>query len=746
MHFKNKKQILNLAFIAALSVQTGCGMLGEKDPAITQTPPQEKGCLNDATDLFGRYSRGEISEAEWKSSFDCVNTSLDFFTDFVRGTTKSSYTVSDMYIFASKFVMNNKPLDRNLMQSMFQLKRALIGGNSGEFTKEEIQSFKNLLPKFRDITADLLPYLSQQKRNNDYQTYFEMADAFERAGEQAADVMNSLPVGTLSEKALDDLIISLTKTLDIEIMDGLAQKAFIAKWLFFNSRPDAMEPQDWSRLIKTGFGLGGLFYAASLAPKGDAMKDYQYREFIAGVATRAKKYFDAAVDAHGGVIPLPLFDELIDQVPAEYLPANAQILKQSLRPIVRKFLQSDSKIGVDHAVINTVYKLANTWVEDMGLLDRFYTQLGLNEEGVAPSLFAEYANQYLSSLSDPAQRARFEILKNRMLEFKPLYYRNEPKIMFAPGVDYSKIQHVVVLSLYPFIEHLHQVYGSGNGFFIENDFQLVYAQFTDLLYALKMIDPTVSNFAGKRFLDLDLFTPASDGNGQADFKEITYFALMAISAGEMTAKMREEITPKCDQNLGIDILGWKWLSIPCFREEFHNKLPYWLTYFPYTKEFFTNLDEETRQKVLIWIEHGARRNGFSEENVGHYDFKSFPTVLTYAESLFTRFDQNGNQKLDRAEIFNGFPVFKILLAKKANMPASKNTMLQGIFTYIVKHKQMPDTASASGIAKLVWWLSIFKLPTTKISTDRAGVFNIICILGLPESPAQQELTKTICRP
>lgn len=744
MYFSNIKKTASLFILA--SALTACGMLGEKAPPLNKTPPPEEGCLNQATDLMGRYSRGEISESEWKSSFECVNKNLDFFTDFVRGASKNSYTLSDMYVFASQFVMTDKPLDKKLMRGLFQLKRALLGGSSSEFTKEEIQIFKNILPKFADITAALIPYLSQTKRATDYHQYFELIDAFERAGEQASDIINSLPVNTLSEKALDELIVSLAKTLDVEVVDGLAEKLFAAKWLLLNSRPDAMEPQDWARLTRIGFGLGGIAIAATQAPHGNAMEDYPYREFLSGLALRARPYLDSAIQAHGGNIPLPLIDELIDLVPAERLPAQAQILKQSFRPIVRQILQSQTKTGIDTHVIDTLYKVASTWVQDMGLLDRFYEHADLNPRGVPVSIFKTAAQQFEDSLSNPEMKARFNILKTRMLAFKPMFYDNQPQILFTTGVDYSKIQHQVVLSLYPIVELLHDVYGSGEDYFVESDFQFVYSQFTDILFALKMNDPTVSNFAGKRFLDLDLFTPVSNGDGKAQFNEIIYFVMMATSAGQMTAKMREEITAKCDQNLGIDILGWKWVPISCFRTEFHDRLPYWLTYFPHTKAFFESLDPASKAKVLTWIEHAARRNGLSEENVGRYDFKSFPTVLTYAESLFSRFDQNYNQKLDRPEILNAFPVFKILLAQKANMPMSKNTMLQGIFTYIVKYKQMPDTASAKGIAKLVWWLTTFKFPTTKISTDRGGVFNIICILALPESPAQQELTKTICRP
>ena len=145
---------------------------------------------------------------------------------------------------------------------------------------------------------------------------------------------------------------------------------------------------------------------------------------------------------------------------------------------------------------------------------------------------------------------------------------------------------------------------------------------------------------------------------------------------------------------------------------------------------------------MIWLEHGSRRNGYTNVEFDKFDIGAMATVLHYTENLFTRFDGDQSEVLGKSEVMDAYPVFKNLLAKKAKV--TNDYMLRGIFSYIVKYRAMPETSGIGNLAKLGVWLAIYALPTTNYSADRLGVFNIVCQLAAPESQAQIDATASLC--
>ncbi|MBC7396479.1 MAG: hypothetical protein H7333_03465, partial [Bdellovibrionales bacterium] len=194
-----------------------------------------------------------------------------------------------------------------------------------------------------------------------------------------------------------------------------------------------------------------------------------------------------------------------------------------------------------------------------------------------------------------------------------------------------------------------------------------------------------------------------------------------------------------------DLMGWTWIPSDCFRKEFHARLTDWIDQFPRLKKYWLTRSPADQEKALIWLEHGSRRNGYSQEDFGKFDIAAMATVLHYTESLFTRFDINQSEVLSKSEVGDAYPVFKTLLAKKAKVSGSNDFLLKGVFTYIVNYREMPITSGVGNISKLGYWLGIYNLPTTNYSADRVGVFNIVCQLAAPESSSQADLTKTICQ-
>ena len=747
-----------LTIAATLFSVTGCGLLGQKDTPAATSSVGAGGCLDNSKDLVNRYITGEMSQTEWTGAFTCVNDSLKFFTEWVHGSNQNAYTQGDMYTLVTKFLITNGPVHIDLLNGAFSLKSALFGGDSQQFTKDEIDLLKTSLTRLSQITADLIPYLQlRQESNPPLQNVLEMTTAFKRAGDQLGDYVATLPTGYLTQDALTTLINELSTTLNIPLIDNLGQKIFLAKWLVFNTRADTIEQTDWPQFFRTAMSLSGILlaYKTAVGPLDpnnpnqvmDRLKDdYRFREFIWNLVEQAKPYIDNSIAAHGGITPFPLFDHVIDNLPDDILPdVQRDILKRAIRPLFRRFLLSSSQEGVDQQLVDTVYGLGSELVAQLGLLDRFYEQTGLDRDSASPTAMTTDLNQFASTLK-PDDLARFTNVKNAILNYKPLFFKNSGSILFDQGVGYSRYQALLSIAVTLVGTHLQKTYGSSPGVFLVGDFTSFFTDYSELLNALKLVDGSIIDYGRKRFQEVDLFTPVSDGNQQVSMPELVNYAMIIASSATLGSKMQTEITHSCDIGLGTDPMGWTWLPANCFRLQFHDRLAYWLDNFPHLKAFWLTLTVAEQQQAMMWLEHGTRLDGYNNKNLGKDDIGAFATVLHYTESLFTRFDQNSNDTLSKSEIGNAYPVFKSLIAKKANLGTSSDYLLKGIFTYIVKYREMPDTSNIGSIAQLAWWLVKYDIPTTKYSADRTGVFNIVCQLAAPQTADQQAATKTICKP
>ena len=764
--------LLKITISAALMMSTGCGMLGNKTlpKAGGGNGVADNGCLNNSKNLVGRFLDGSISKSEWKGAFDCVNQSLGFFTDYVRGTSQDAYTPGDMYNLVKGFLITNRDVKPELLMGAFSLKSALFGGSSREFTKEEVELLKNSLERLQSITGELIPYLGiRQHPNPTPAELLELSAAFKRAGDQLADFVNTLPVGALSSGALNTLIRELTHSLELPIIDELGDKVFLAKWMMFNSRRDAIEDGDWPRIFRTSFGLGGIAIALKtaigpdpLSPSANlasrVMNDTGFRDFLWELLVQARPYIEESLTAHNGMTPFPLFDHVVDALPDSFLNSlPKRSIKMAFRPLIRKVLLSSTKGGVDQAVIDTVYNFIGDIVADLRALDRFYERTGIDRESVNPQVMAQTLEAYVSSIGDPGERARFRTIKSKILTYRPQFRKRQGTngeihtIQFGPGIGYSHYQNFLVLALERTARHILKAYAGNRDFLVDTEVTAFFKDFSDILFAMKIVDATIPNFGGKRLQDMDLFTDASDGNLQGSLVELVNYAMIIISSGELTDRMRAEITPVCDQGLGTDIMGWTLVPAQCLRSQFHDRLDYWISDdFPRLSAFWRTLNAEEKRKAMIWLEHGSRRNGYTEEEYGKFDIGALGVILYYTESLFNRFDFNATETLSKAEVNSAYPVFKELLRKTASekgLNTGNDFLLKGIYTYIVRYQEMPATpASVANLAKLAWWMATYSLPTTRYSTDRYGVFNIVCQIAKPENPNQAPPNAEVCKP
>jgi hypothetical protein len=198
-------------------------------------------------------------------------------------------------------------------------------------------------------------------------------------------------------------------------------------------------------------------------------------------------------------------------------------------------------------------------------------------------------------------------------------------------------------------------------------------------------------------------------------------------------------------------MGWTLMPSVCFRSQFHDRLSHWIEEdFPRLSAYWKTLSVEEQRKGMMWLEHAARRNGYSEENFGKADSGAMAVILYYTESLFNRFDLDASEGLSRNEVNSAYPVFRELIRKTASekgLNTSSDFLLKGIYTYIVRYEEMPlQPANAANAAKLTLWMAKYSFPSTDYHTDRHGIFNIVCQIANPENPSQSTPNSVVCAP
>jgi hypothetical protein len=105
-------------------------------------------------ELFsGEYTTEMADQKKILATFGCIDRALDIFSEFTRGSTPDSYTSRELQLFANRYLPEKTPIQDPFIRSIFELKRAIIGGNASTITKSEIKLLRDKLDLFANLIA-----------------------------------------------------------------------------------------------------------------------------------------------------------------------------------------------------------------------------------------------------------------------------------------------------------------------------------------------------------------------------------------------------------------------------------------------------------------------------------------------------------------------------------------------------------------------------------------------------------------
>ncbi len=707
-----RRLTLGFALIFSLIAGTSCGVLGQKEDVQRKIDFKGKACMNSLGTRIQSFIKGDISEDDWGGVFDCTIDSLNTFQKFIDTGSSQGYTREDLRMLISRFLVTDREVTDDLMSALLSLKASLAGGDSEIVTFAQVDFLKQVLVQFKKDSMTLIPLLKARDQYPTPENMIALADAIKELGNKLATVISTGGNKDFPRSEADKLVAELARMNVITIDPQWVGIGFTGKRLFFAGSSDAIEGPVWGDVIRLATSAGGLFLGIEAVGTDNVpvTATTDRLDFRDEIAARVFDMLSSAVENHGGVIPFEVIDDMIDALPDSMLTIETKdgaghlvdrgVVQRALRPFAKRLLGTQSDEGFGGDAIGTVYNLFLQWSAGDRHIQRIFARENLNPAGEVASRFSTAASIYQADLEDD-QKISVNRLVRLVQDYDPLFRLDDLQITFERSNLYS-ITHMRLIHLMNLgAKQLLAAYGNPKYNMSkaeEGDLETLVGDFMDLGFEMRVLDKSIPGQAQKRFVEADMFTPVSNGDGALDEAEITYYIAYLFSTGNMATDLHRHLGVRCPAP-GSDNLQWPNIDGKCFRDGlFLDYKTYW-SHFTNMWPYFETTTKDEQNLIETNMEAAARRFPGTDNWVASYDTQAFGAVVHYVESLFIRFDKNGiDQKLTLNELgLDGDPkgayaLLRPIIAKKGCIDATnpkKERLLKTAFTFIVNYGEMP---------------------------------------------------------
>lgn len=736
-----------LALFAAVLL-TGCGILGDQDegPDDYSFAKDKTGCFNELGPRVTRYLDGAIEAAEWSGTFDCAVDNLELFKKYIQGDgPDGAYSKDDLFALATKVLVTDRPVSRELIDTQFEMKASLLGGSAEHFSHADIDRIIENIRLIRDESTKLIPLVRAVNRDPSAEQLQEFSDALDAAWGRFADFIGPGGSQPLTSARLDTMFHEFSNTFGWKFPERLADRFFAIRNILASGGIAEVKASEWANVLRAAGKFGGpglAFWFAKSSKLKDRLADGKagpnaYGEFLLQVAYRLKRALDWSLSQQNGELAMEKLFHLMDVVPADWLPAKAPTLRSVAGVVAHRLFESRSPEVFDGKSFERALGLLEKWVKGKTHLERIFEEGKLDPAGVSLQELADAAQDYASAQTEAELPAILRLV-TLAKKYRPMFNGNDELITLAPLSRYSRSHlekmHWMHLASDWVVEHYSKlsVQGTDAGGYAAVDIEGIrqfVSDFNDLGVDLEMLDYTVTDWGDRRLRDADIFLLSANGDGKVNADELTVMVAYLSSIGSMTKKVREELEELCRIGDEKDPLGWHWMDPACFRKEYFQRYRTFWANAPYMLRYYEQLSPGDQKKISEAMEAGGRRFGISAKPVGSFDVSSMIGGVHYIEALFLRWDANGDQKLNLGEGLSAFKVFKETIAKVAGS-GNSNSLLEAAFTYILKYGRPPKD-NIWGKLHFLWWWKIYK-PWWKLDTQRMIIYGMMPLFKTPE--------------
>jgi hypothetical protein len=197
----------------------------------------------------------------------------------------------------------------------------------------------------------------------------------------------------------------------------------------------------------------------------------------------------------------------------------------------------------------------------------------------------------------------------------------------------------------------------------------------------EFLNETVSN--------ADLFQVQSNGNKLANAKELTEYLISVFHSFGISDRVYDVMKKNCPVIDAED----ESFSVSCFRRHilkaFFDKLPL-RNYYPRLYRYYKTASTEELSQYFKNIEIFARKDPQDHIPIAKEELTRLIVVISSIEAIYIKYDSNGNNILERAELDEAYYLFKGLIKDFIDLGDGDKKVYKSIFLYLIKYMKKPN--------------------------------------------------------
>jgi hypothetical protein len=734
--------------IAIACALTSCSLrLNDHVEQPQHTVNAGSGCLSQAGDVLDKFQNGTLSREQHDALYSCVDKALTTFQSYAVGNSKDSFAPEELGGFLTKYFLDGKPIQPALLHEVMVLKVALVGGPADKLTRDDLRRVMEVIKHVHDLSSALRPLMPFNARS--FLARGFTGAEFEQAMNTFTGATATLGASFAHEQGdydfqhLAQLVTELRKFLypggqvpeahwsNITLRFANALPA--AKQIFIAPPRERMTAADWPKFYR----LAPRYFVSM-----QRVQFYLNSPFNTvqkgGLQTLEKLFndfmttFNFVIDQQPNKqITSEEIDEFLNALADEqFLPCSPDTARQFIQVVFGRLLGT-----ADQKKFSVTKESLSRFVENM----RFFLEGAHAAEAMYRPKFGDNFVQGILSADEisatPDATLLGATLMNDLSSVAVAQLKNTPqtvRTVFAGsgnavvipehgGVTEFSFMHMLKIhGLRSLNRLLIQSYGSKNA--NELTPAQVEAFVNDVFPMLKEVhiaDDSVKTMVPKRLLEASLFLYSSTGSENLGMNQALEMESLLLSTVLTAADVHKKIAAACNVKPQSNAKGKALpVTVPydCYREKFLGHLDKIWSFLPGMVRYEKSLSTEDRAALFDSMASFLKGN---KQEFTISDTQCLVHFPYYVEILYSRFDQNGDGLLDNAEAAAAYPVFRPLIAEKANAKGyTKEKDYAAIYNFLLAFRVLPTDD------KWDFALHRYLLGDKKFTNDRAQIVDI----------------------
>jgi hypothetical protein len=524
----------------------------------------------------------------------------------------------------------------------------------------------------------------------------------------------------------------------------LSQRFYRSQALFqdlkktlFVGPSDRIQVSELPRLVSLGVELGTLGLRFKFFSNSSWIWNYaEGRELFLQILDQAFLVLEDLISHHSGILRFQWWNETIDLMEREgYLgDLRPEILKPFVKPLFQRLLgglqggpEGRDAQGLTKPALGRLRQFVFQWSEGQRYLEGLFHHVLAPElrDGRLRSLGREVPVDTLARVTleqalaptggawtPEVERSREDLQQAMSTNFAKLIPNGREVHLVTRGTRHLRsfyhlsemhwMRSVLRMALVGYLQGSQiQRRAAALAGLTEEEFGVFVKDVWQILVDLKLVHPDrkAQEEASKRFMEANLFSPSSDGNGTISVSEGNEVLMYMISAKALSSRMTEIFRAKCPVG-PEDYYGNPTIETFCYRRILWSERNTIFREYPAFRAWMNTLSPSQIETFIKNIETAARIKGYQDRIFwDSADQETFLMMVHYLETMFHRFDRNGDAHFNASDAELAFPIFADTLGKvsgfmkcgraRASEKAIHKT--ESLFTYLLSRGRPPIT-------------------------------------------------------